>query len=133
MDLDLLYELEAKVIRTVEIGGGATGGRTDFYMQGKVSGKINGSYEGVDYGSTVKTERGDAVYVHVHETIKTDKGIISAFRRGYAIPSGQGYNVRAFVLFQTGVPELRYLNWTLGLAEGVAGPDGLKLKIYAVR
>ncbi|MEM0445411.1 MAG: DUF3237 family protein [Nitrososphaerota archaeon] len=133
MNLELLYELEAKIVRTVDVGGGAMGGRTDYHMQGKVSGKINGSYEGVDYGSTVKTDLGDAVYVHVHETIKTDKGVISALRRGYAVPGEQGYTVRAFVLFQTGIQELRYLNWTLGLAEGVAGPDGLKLKIYAVR
>lgn len=135
MDLELLYELEAKIVRTVDIGGGATGGRTDYHMQGQVKGKINGSYEGVDYGSTVKTDQGDAVYVHVHETITTDKGVIAAMRRGYAVPSkqGQGYDVRASVLFQTKIPELRHLNWTVGFAEGVAGPDGLKLKIYAIR
>lgn len=133
MDLDLLYELEAKIIRTVEVGGGTTGGRTDFYLQGKVSGKVNGSYEGVDYGTNIKTDRGDAVYVHVHETIKTERGVISALRRGYAIPNGQAYSVRAFVVFQTGIPEFKFLNWTLGFAEGVAGPEGLRLKIYAVK
>ncbi len=134
MELELLYELEAKITKSVEIGGGFGAGRTDFHLEGRVAGKISGSYEGIDYGSMIRTDAGEAVYVHVHETIRTDGGVISALRRGYAIPSKEGgYEVRAFVLFQTGIPALRFLNWTLGFAEGRAGPDGLRLKIYAVR
>jgi hypothetical protein len=134
MNFELLYELEAKITKSVEIGGGFGAGRTDFHLEGRVQGKVNGSYEGIDYGSMIRTDAGEAVYVHVHETIRTGGGIVSALRRGYAIPSKEGgYDVRAFVLFQTGIPELRFLNWTLGYAEGRAGPEGLRLRIYAVR
>lgn len=133
MELEPLFELEAQIVRTVEVGKTPNVGRTDFHMRGKVSGKINGSYEGIDYGSMFKTDEGDAVYVHVHETISTDKGVIAGVRRGYAVPSGSGYKVRAFIFFQTAIPEYRYLNWTVCVAEGTATSEGLKLKIYAVR
>jgi len=133
LNLDPLFELEAQVYRTVEIGGAASLKRTDFHLKGKVAGKINGTYEGVDYGSVFKTKEGEVVYVHVHETITTDKGVIAGVRRGYAVSTGNGYKVRAFVFYNTSIPEFEYLNWTLCYAEGTAGPDGLKLKISAVR
>lgn len=133
LQLELLYELEAKIVRAVEIGKTNIVGRTDFHMIGVVRGKINGKYEGIDYGLIVQTDEGDAVYVHVHETITTDNGVIAGVRRGYAIPVDNQYKVRTFTLHQTSIREFRYLNWTLCIGEGFAGPDGLKLKIYAVR
>jgi hypothetical protein len=90
MNFELLYELEAKITKSVEIGGGFGAGRTDFHLEGRVQGKVNGSYEGIDYGSMIRTDAGEAVYVHVHETIRTGGGIVSALRRGYAIPSKEG-------------------------------------------
>ena len=131
MNFKQLYRIDAKVTKTVDIGGNTN--RADYYLEGHVEGAIWGSYEGVDYGSLFKTPDGDAVYVHVHETIKTEKGVITGLRRGYALPSKNGgYRVRAFVFFQTSIPEYMYLNWTMGFAEGTADPEGLKLTIYSV-
>ena len=131
MNFTPLYRIEAKITRTDEIGGNTN--RANYYLEGRVEGEISGSYEGIDYGSLFKTPNGDAVYVHVHETIKTGAGVISGLRRGYAIPlKTGGYKVRAFVFFQTNITQHAYLNWTVGFAEGTAGPDGLKLTVYKV-
>ncbi|MEM0349354.1 MAG: DUF3237 family protein [Candidatus Caldarchaeum sp.] len=133
MELEPFYELEAQIVRTDEIGETPYGRRSNFHMKGTVKGKINGTYEGIDYGTIVKTEAGDVVHVYVRETITTEKGIISGIRQGYAVPSQDGLAVRLFIFFHTQIPEYRFLNWTLGVAEGKAGPEGLRLKVSLLR
>jgi len=133
MHLEELYELRAKIIRSSDFGAMANGSRMDFHMEGEVKGRINGKWSGIDYGRIRKT-MGNAVILHVHETIETDRGIVSVLRRGYAIPQRDGkYKVRAFCVFETGSKELEFLNTVVAAVEGTAGDGELNLKVYEIR
>jgi len=130
MRRSLLYELDAKISKSIDFGGAADGSRSDVYLEGEVQGRITGKFRGVDYGLARGSAKGGAVVIHVHETIATKIGLISVLRRGYAVPAGRRYRVRAFCLFQTGSEELKFLNSTVAFAEGFADSKTVRLSVY---
>ncbi len=133
MNLEALYEVTARIVRTSEIGDSGHEKRSDFYLEGEVKGRISGKISGVDYGSARRLPGGDVVVIHVHETITTDKGLISVLRRGYAISRADGsYEVRAFCLYRTGIKELDFLNTAVAAVEGTARDGALNLKVYQI-
>jgi hypothetical protein len=125
-----LYRLNASVSGVSDFGRTADGSRADVFLEGTVRGRINGKFKGIDYGLSRATGEGGAVVIHVHETIETNGGLVSVIRRGYAIPDGERYKVRAFCLFQTAIKKLNFLNTVLGLAEGYADAKSVRLSVF---
>lgn len=133
MKLRPLYDVRSKTVRVSQFGDTPDGPRADYYLEGKVKGRVKGSFHGVDYGlSRVSKKKAGPVVLHVHETIETEDGLISVMRRGYAIPDGDRYHIRSTCLFQTSIKALEYLNSTVAVAEGYAGSEGVNFAVFEV-
>ena len=132
MKLRLLYRLKSNTTEVSQFGDTHDGPRADVYLEGEVKGRVNGKFHGVDYGLSRGLKNPGTVVLHVHETIVTDDGPISVMRRGYAVPEGASFHVKATCLFQTASRKFDFLNGTIGVAEGYADGKGVQLSVFEV-
>ena len=128
---ELLFQVEADW-KITDFGQTPLGGRNNFELKGKVTGKIKGTFSGFDYGTGGAN---GVVVVHAHDSITASDGSnISMFREGFAIPNPKGtYDIKLFATFSTNSKELTWLNTTLAALEGEGNPKAspnLRLKAY---
>ena len=132
----LIYEYRPEITQVVEYGASADavlsgktppaeGARFDFYLEGPVSGPLQGTFRGVDY---IYFRADGRAELHIHGEITTEDGKRVALEAGgVAIPEGGSpvFRLREHVSLMSNHPELSWVNpievWARGVVDVSTG------------
>lgn len=138
---DLLYEVSVGITKLTEFGVGIldamspeaplppVGARFDIAVAGTVSGRVEGTFEGVDY-LHIRADRRSQL--HVHGTITTPSGSnIALFADGVAVPDDAPgiFQLRENVTLTTAAPEFEWVNQLQIWAQGACDMNTLQIEI----
>ncbi|MCU0889671.1 MAG: DUF3237 domain-containing protein [Rubritepida sp.] len=124
-------------LRIVPVTGGVVSGPR---LQGEVLGgtaadwlrvEADGTAH-IDVRLTIRAASGGLVYVQYAGIRTGAPEVLARLAAGEAVPPSD-YYFRTLLRFQTGAPDLAWLNRTLAVGVGARPPSGPRYDIYAVR